>query len=156
MEVARSFPVEKIIGVLWEQETEQGTAMAGTHQHGAVLCLTQLRRRPMSRQKSLTYSADTTRAQDAALQVARLGATVSLDARTTYNIFTVARHLTTARTHRLFRAEAFAEWRDAADVLNEKGQDAFKRGRNRQRDKSSASPHLRPTLRLFRADAAHV
>ncbi len=34
----------------------------------------------------------------------------------TYNIFTVARHLTTARTHRLFRAEAFATWREAASV----------------------------------------
>ena len=34
----------------------------------------------------------------------------------TYNVFTVARHLTTARTHRLFRAEAFATWREAAGV----------------------------------------
>lgn len=34
----------------------------------------------------------------------------------TYNAFTVARHLTTARTHRLFRAEAFATWRAAAEV----------------------------------------
>lgn len=34
----------------------------------------------------------------------------------TYNVFTVARHLTTARTHRLFRAEALATWRDAAGV----------------------------------------
>lgn len=32
----------------------------------------------------------------------------------TYNTFTVCRHLTSARTHRLFRAEAFAAWRDAA------------------------------------------
>src|SRR5215203_4546786 len=32
----------------------------------------------------------------------------------TYNVFTVDRHLTTARTHRLFRAEAFATWREAA------------------------------------------
>jgi hypothetical protein len=31
----------------------------------------------------------------------------------TYNTFAVARHLTTARTHRLFRTEAFGEWRDA-------------------------------------------
>jgi transposase-like protein len=33
----------------------------------------------------------------------------------TYNAFTVPRHLTTARTHRLLRAEAFAAWREAAD-----------------------------------------
>ena len=34
----------------------------------------------------------------------------------TYNTFTVPRHLTTARTHRLLRAEAFATWREAAGV----------------------------------------
>jgi hypothetical protein len=34
----------------------------------------------------------------------------------TYNIFTVPRHLTTARIHRLFRAEAFEAWRNAAGV----------------------------------------
>ena len=34
----------------------------------------------------------------------------------TYNIFTIPRHLTSARTHRLFRAEAFSVWRDAAGV----------------------------------------
>jgi transposase-like protein len=35
----------------------------------------------------------------------------------TYNTFNVCRHLTTAaRTHRRFRAEAFATWRDAAGV----------------------------------------
>lgn len=32
----------------------------------------------------------------------------------TYNTFNVCRHLTTARTHRLSRAEAFAAWRDTA------------------------------------------
>jgi putative transposase len=32
----------------------------------------------------------------------------------TYNVFTVPRHLTSAPTHRLFRAEAFAAWRQAA------------------------------------------
>ena len=32
----------------------------------------------------------------------------------TYNTFTVCRHLISARTHRLFRAEAFAAWRNAA------------------------------------------
>jgi putative transposase len=35
----------------------------------------------------------------------------------TYNTFTVPRHLTTARTHRLLRAEAFAIWRKAAGVM---------------------------------------
>src|SRR3954454_17298247 len=34
----------------------------------------------------------------------------------TYNTFTVPRHLTTARTCRLFRAEAFEAWRSAAGV----------------------------------------
>lgn len=34
----------------------------------------------------------------------------------TYNTFNVCRHLTTAHTHRRFRAEAFAAWRDAAGV----------------------------------------
>ncbi len=34
----------------------------------------------------------------------------------TYNVFTVPRHLVSARTHRLFRAEAFEAWRSAASV----------------------------------------
>src|SRR5215217_7375231 len=34
----------------------------------------------------------------------------------TYNVFTVPRHLVSARTHRLFRAEAFEVWRNAAGV----------------------------------------
>jgi transposase-like protein len=34
----------------------------------------------------------------------------------TYNTFSLCRHLTTAHTHRLFRAEAFAAWRDAAGM----------------------------------------
>ena len=34
----------------------------------------------------------------------------------TYNVFTVPRHLVTARTHRLFRAEAFDAWRTAAGI----------------------------------------
>src|ERR671910_1945133 len=34
----------------------------------------------------------------------------------TYNTFTVPRHLTTARTYRLFRAEAFEAWRNAAGI----------------------------------------
>src|SRR3954447_8648784 len=34
----------------------------------------------------------------------------------TYNTFTVPRHLVSARTHRLFRAEAFEAWRSAAGV----------------------------------------
>src|SRR3954469_24192998 len=34
----------------------------------------------------------------------------------TYNVFTVPRHLTPARTYRLFRGEAFEAWRNAADV----------------------------------------
>src|SRR5215208_3784358 len=33
---------------------------------------------------------------------------------TTYNVFTVPRYLVSARTHRLFRAEAFEAWRNAA------------------------------------------
>jgi putative transposase len=34
----------------------------------------------------------------------------------TYNVFTVPRHLVSARTHRLYRAEAFEAWRKAAGV----------------------------------------
>ena len=34
----------------------------------------------------------------------------------TYNTFNLCRHLTTARTHRRFRAEAIAAWRDAAGM----------------------------------------
>jgi transposase-like protein len=34
----------------------------------------------------------------------------------TYNTFTVLRHLVSAHTHRLFRAEAFEAWRSAAGV----------------------------------------
>ena len=34
----------------------------------------------------------------------------------TYNTFTVPRHLVSARIHRLFRAEAFEAWRNAAGV----------------------------------------
>jgi transposase-like protein len=34
----------------------------------------------------------------------------------TYNVFTIPRHLVSARTHRLFRAEAFEAWRSAAGV----------------------------------------
>ena len=34
----------------------------------------------------------------------------------TYNVFTVPRHLVSARTHRLFRAEAFGAWKYAAGV----------------------------------------
>ncbi len=33
-----------------------------------------------------------------------------------YNTFTVPRHLASARTHRLFRGEAFEAWRNAAGV----------------------------------------
>ena len=40
---------------------------------------------------------------------------VSLHA-ATYNVFTVPRHLVSARTHRLFRAEAFEAWRSAAEL----------------------------------------
>src|ERR687884_20967 len=40
---------------------------------------------------------------------------VSLHA-ATYNLFTVPRHLVSARTHRLFRAEAFEAWRSAAEL----------------------------------------
>jgi putative transposase len=33
-----------------------------------------------------------------------------------YNTFTVLHHLTSARTHQLLRAEAFAMWREPAGV----------------------------------------
>jgi putative transposase len=34
----------------------------------------------------------------------------------TSNTFTIPRHLASARTHRLFRAEGISAWRDAAGV----------------------------------------
>jgi hypothetical protein len=34
----------------------------------------------------------------------------------TYNTVNVCRHLTTARTHRLLRAEALSTWREAAGL----------------------------------------
>jgi putative transposase len=34
----------------------------------------------------------------------------------TYNTFTIPSHLTSTRTHRLFRTEAFSAWRDAAGM----------------------------------------
>ena len=43
-------------------------------------------------------------------------ASASLSMRAMTNSFNFCRQLTTARTHRLFRAEAFAAWRDAAGV----------------------------------------
>jgi putative transposase len=33
-----------------------------------------------------------------------------------YNIFNVQRHLTSARTHRIFRAAAMSMWLEAAEV----------------------------------------
>jgi putative transposase len=36
----------------------------------------------------------------------------------TYNTFTVPRHLVSARTHRLFRAEAFETWRSAVGLAS--------------------------------------
>jgi putative transposase len=35
----------------------------------------------------------------------------------TYNVFTIPRHLTSARIHRHFRAEAFTAWRQAAQAV---------------------------------------
>jgi transposase-like protein len=35
---------------------------------------------------------------------------------TIYNTFNVCRHLTTAKTHRILRDEAFAAWRDAVRI----------------------------------------
>ena len=56
----------------------------------------------------------------------------------TYNVFTVLRHLTTAPTHRLFRAEAFATWRggrcSSLSVPSE-----LRRTPTRQRDKPVVS-----------------
>jgi transposase-like protein len=36
----------------------------------------------------------------------------------TYNVFTIPRHLTTARTYRLLRTEAFATWREATGMAS--------------------------------------
>jgi putative transposase len=51
--------------------------------------------------------------KDSSRPLRRSGSCQCMPRPTTFN---VCRHLTTARTHRLFRAEAFAAWRDAAGV----------------------------------------
>ena len=59
-------------------------------------------------------SADpTTGAEDARVQERRIRAKISLSACGAQNTFNVQRHLTSARTHRAFRASAMQTWREA-------------------------------------------
>jgi len=66
--------------------------------------------------RKLSRPGATTGTEAAKVQVARIGAAVPLPPCRHLQRLHVARHLTTARTHRLFRAEAFATWREAAGV----------------------------------------
>jgi hypothetical protein len=60
----------------------------------------------------IRISRPATRAHDARFQERRVRAKISLVHAATYNIFNVQRHLTSARTHRAFRASAMQTWRE--------------------------------------------
>jgi hypothetical protein len=66
--------------------------------------------------RKFARSGTTARAEATRVQIARSAQRfLSLHA-ATYNLFTLPRHLVSALTHRLFRAEAFEAWRNAAGV----------------------------------------
>ena len=73
------------------------------------------RTRSMAKQPSREFASTdpTTRTQDARFQERRVSAKISLNPRQPiYNTFNVQRHLTSARTHRAFRASAMQTWRE--------------------------------------------
>ena len=91
--------------------------------YGAALRALNLTRAPHTRRKRANNRAESShvpvRRRERKLQGFKSPSSaqqfLSLHA-ATYNTFTVPRHLTTARTYRLFRAEAFEAWRNAAGV----------------------------------------
>jgi len=91
--------------------------------YGAALCSLKLTGVPHTRRKRTNNRAESShvpvRRREWKLQGFKSPGSaqrfLSLHA-ATYNLFTVPRHLTTARTHRLFRAEAFEAWQSAAGV----------------------------------------
>jgi putative transposase len=91
--------------------------------YGAALRTLKLTRIPHSRRKRANNRAESShvpvRRRERKLQGFKSPRSaqrfLSLHA-ATYNVFTVPRHLVSARTHRHFRAEAFEVWRSAAGV----------------------------------------
>jgi putative transposase len=91
--------------------------------HGAALRNLQLDGIPHIRGKRLNNRAESShvpvRRRERKLQRFKSAAAaqrfLSMHA-ATYNTFNLCRHLTTARSHRRFRADAIAAWRDAASV----------------------------------------
>jgi transposase-like protein len=91
--------------------------------YGAALRTLKLTRAPHTRRKQANNRAESShvpvRRRERKLQGFKSPRSaqrfLSLHA-VTYNTFTVPRHLVSARTHRLFRAEAFEAWRHAAGV----------------------------------------
>lgn len=91
--------------------------------YGAALRSLKLTRAPHTRRKRANNRAESShvpvRRRERKLQGFKSARSaqrlLSLHA-ATYNTFTVPRHLVSARTHRLFRDEAFEAWRSAADV----------------------------------------
>jgi putative transposase len=68
----------------------------------------------MAQQSSGEFaSANPTKGEeDARVQERGIGAKISLNAAAAHNTFNVQRHLTSARTHRAFRASALQTWRE--------------------------------------------
>src|SRR5829696_6051159 len=91
--------------------------------YGAALRALNLTQAPHTRRKRANYRAESShvpvRRRERKLQGFKSPRAaqrfLSLHA-ATYNVLTVPRHLVSARTHRLFRAEAFEAWRNAAGV----------------------------------------
>jgi putative transposase len=91
--------------------------------YGAALCELKLTKAPHTRRKRANNRAESShvpvRRRERKLQGFKSPGSaqrfLSLHA-ATYNTFTVPRHLVSARPHRLFRAEAFEAWRNAAAV----------------------------------------
>jgi putative transposase len=91
--------------------------------YGAALCELKLTKAPHTRRKRANNRAESShvpvRRRERKLQGFKSPGSaqrfLSLHA-ATYTTFTVPRHLVSARTHRLFRAEAFEAWRNAAAV----------------------------------------
>jgi putative transposase len=91
--------------------------------YGAALRARKLTRAPHTRRKRATNRVESShvpgRRRERKLQGFKSPRSaprfLSLHA-ATYNTFTVPRHLTTASTYRLFRAEAFEAWRRAVGV----------------------------------------
>jgi putative transposase len=61
-------------------------------------------------------SGASARAQDATLQISRIGATLLSVHAAVHNTFNLQRHLISRSTLRIFRSEAAAQWRSATNA----------------------------------------